>query len=257
VSYSIPEALALILAAQVGRQFAGIPQHDLSSAVARLSSVIPDELRSMVTRVASGAQTEHDSHREWTLAECSRAIAAQQSVDIVYAAASRAGEETSRRVDPYAVFPYVRSWHVVGYCHLREDVRIFKVDRIKSVRQTEHSYSPRDDFDLAAFLSSGWGIIRGLDVTVDDVVLVFKPPSSRWVAEERWHSTQRVERRSDGSIVFRVRIQVTPEFQRWVFRYGRDVEVVAPEHLRKWVIDEAQAVITASSSVPQLPYDVA
>jgi predicted DNA-binding transcriptional regulator YafY len=243
VSYSIPEALALILAAQVGRQFAGIPQHDLSSAVARLSSVIPDELRSMVEEMAIAGDSHRDSHRESILQICSRAIAAQRSLNITYVAASHNGRESTRRIDPYAVFPYVRSWHVVGFCHLREDVRIFKIDRIVWAEALDSGWEPREEFDLATYLSSGWGIIRGVDAPVEDVVLRFRAPSSRWVAEERWHGSQRVHWSDDGSMLFRLRIQVTPEFQRWVFRYGRDVDVIEPEHLRMWMLEEARALI--------------
>jgi predicted DNA-binding transcriptional regulator YafY len=246
VSYSIPEALALILAAQVGRQFSGIPQHDLSAAIGRLSSVIPEELRSMVERVTSDAYQDDKGDIQRVLAECSKAIASRSALEIVYAAASRGGEESRRRIDPYAVFPYVRSWHVVGYCHLRDDVRIFKVDRMRSVQATGVRYEIRDDFDLAAFLTEGWGLIRGVDQPVEDVVLRFHPPASRWVTEERWHATQRIEECPDGTILFRVRIRVTAEFQRWVFRYGRDVEVLEPSHLREWVMDEARAVLGAS-----------
>ncbi|HUG14245.1 MAG TPA: WYL domain-containing protein [Thermomicrobiales bacterium] len=255
VSYSIPEALALILAAQVGRQFAGIPQHDLSSAVARLSSAIPEELRSMVEELSIAGEGYRDTHRESILQLCSRAIAARRSMSIVYSAASHDGQETSRRIDPYAVFPYVRSWHVVGYCHLREDVRIFKIDRVHRAKVLDIPWEPREEFDLAAYLSSGWGIIRGIDAPVEDVVLRFLPPSSRWVAEERWHGSQRVRPNDDGSMLFQVRIQVTPEFQRWVFRYGRDVEVLEPEHLRIWMQEEARAVIAGAALSPVAELD--
>jgi predicted DNA-binding transcriptional regulator YafY len=243
VAYSVPEALALVLAAQVARQFSGIPQHDLSSAVGRLTSAIPPELRAMVERVVAGGDGVSSPHREETLRLCSQAISAQQVVRIVYSAASRAGEESCREVDPYAVFPYGRSWHIVGYCHLRDDVRIFKVDRIRSVEVLPRTFALRDDFDLSAFLSSGWGLMRGIDAPVEEVVLRFRPPSARWVAEERWHGSQQTEWQPDGTMIFRVSIQVTPEFQRWVYHYGRDVEVLAPDHLRQWVRAEAAAVL--------------
>jgi len=137
----------------------------------------------------------------------------------------------------------VRSWHVVGYCHLREDVRVFKIDRVRAAEVLELSWEPRDEFDLAAYLSAGWGIIRGTSAPVEDVRLRFRPPASRWVAEERWHGSQLVQWDADSSMLFHVRIQVTPEFQRWVFRYGADVEVLEPAHLRAWMLDEARAVI--------------
>jgi predicted DNA-binding transcriptional regulator YafY len=248
VSYSIAEALALILAARAARQFAGVPQRDLSLAITRLSSVIPGELRTMVEHIANDGHGEGDPHREEILSRCSQAISASSSLDLVYAAASANGDETQRRVDPYAVFPYDRSWHIVGYCHLREDVRVFKVDRIRTASQTGAGFSRRADFDLEAFLGTGWGLMRGLDLPVDEVVLRFRPPASRWVVEERWHESQQVTLLPDGQVEFRVTIQITPEFQRWVFRYGRDVEVTGPPSLRNWMAEEAQAVLSLAAS---------
>ena len=250
VSYSIAEALALILAARAARQFAGVPQRDLSLAITRLSSVIPGELRAMVEQIASDGVGESDPHREEILSRCSQAISATHSINLVYAAASANGEETQRRIDPYAVFPYDRSWHVVGYCHLREDVRVFKVDRIRSASQTGVGFARQPDFDLEAFLSTGWGLMRGLELPVEEVVLRFRSPASRWIAEERWHGSQQVIHLPDESVEFRVTIQVTPEFQRWVFRYGRDVEVCEPASLRAWVVDEAKAVLALMQMAP-------
>lgn len=244
VSYSIAEALALILAARAARQFAGVPQRDLSLAITRLSSVVPGELRDMLRQVANDGPGESDPHREEILSRCTQAISVGHSLDVAYAAASANGTVTERRIDPYAVFPYDRSWHVVGYCHLREDVRVFKVGRIQSALQTGESFAREAEFDLEAFLSTGWGLMRGLGLPVEQVVLRFRPPASRWVAEERWHASQQVIPLPGGRVEFRVTIQVTPEFQRWVFRYGRDVEVIAPSSLRWWIADEARAVLT-------------
>lgn len=244
MTYSIPEALALILAAQVGRQFAGIPQHDLAGALARLTSVVPEELRRLVERFGAEQSGESNERLEYRLTTCTQAISALRSLDIVYAAASSDGVETTRRIDPYAVFPYERSWHVVSYCHLRQDVRIFKVDRIRSVCMSRDAFKIRDGFNLGTFLSSGWGLMRGTEAPVDEVILRFTAPSARWVDEERWYGSQLTEWQSDGSLLMRLDIQITAEFQRWVFRYGRDVEVLAPLSLREWIVSESQAMLS-------------
>jgi predicted DNA-binding transcriptional regulator YafY len=243
VSYSVPEALALILAAHASRRMAGVPYHDLATAITRLSSVIPDELRLMVERLVSEGPGEIDEHREHVLGECTRAISSGRSLDMEHESASGDGELTHRRVDPYEVISYGRSWYLIGYCHLREDVRLFKIDRVRSIVLSDVRFERRPDFDLTAYLSPSWGLMRGVEGPVEEVVLRFRPPASRWVAEERWHGTQQVAWLSDGAMEFRVTIQITPEFRRWVFHYGRDVDVIAPASLRAWVADEAAAVL--------------
>jgi predicted DNA-binding transcriptional regulator YafY len=241
VSYSLPEALALLLAAQSARQLSGISQADLAAAIARLTSIIPEDLRAMVERL--GGAAPDDDRRQSLLATISHGASLSRQLKMRYASASRGGAESQRVVDPYAVVPYLRSWHLIGYCHLREDVRIFKVDRIREVVTLRSTFEPDPDFDLTAFLGEGWGLMRGLDDPVETVELLFEQPAARWVAEEHWHASQRVEWLDDGRLSFSVSIQVTPEFKRWVFRYGRQIEIVAPFHLREWVRDEARAIL--------------
>lgn len=246
VAYSLPEALALVLAAQAARQLAGVPQEELSQAVARLSSVMPVELRSFVERIANYATPPRNEHRQRMLGPVTQAISLNRRLEISYASASSGGEPATRRIDPYAVIPYGRSWHVIGYCHLREGVRVFKVDRMQSAELLMTTFTPDEAFDLEEFLGEGWGLMRGLDLPVEQVELRFIPPAARWVAEELWHASQQTEWQPDGSLLFAVQIQVTPEFKRWVFRYGREVEVLAPDSLRAWVHEEATALLSGS-----------
>jgi predicted DNA-binding transcriptional regulator YafY len=85
--------------------------------------------------------------------------------------------------------------------------------------------------------------MRGIDTPVEHVELRFRPPAARWVAEEHWHASQQVHWNDDGTMTFKLEIQVTPEFERWVFQYGRDVRVISPAHLREWIANEARAVL--------------
>jgi predicted DNA-binding transcriptional regulator YafY len=247
VTYSVPEALALVLAAEAGRQNPGIPQGDLASAIARLASVIPSELRVMVQRFADSAPPGDAAytHRQRMLALCSQAALTRRALEIDYSAASRGGEETRRTVDPYAVFPYNRSWQLVGYCHLRHAQRMFKIDRIQSATPLATTFAPPLDFDIVAFLNGGWGVMRGLDLPVEQVELRFSPTAAAWVADEAWHPSQRLARDPDGSLLFQVTIQQTPEFQRWVLQYGREVDVLGPASLRRWLRDELLAALAA------------
>ncbi len=241
VSFSFEEALALLLAVRAGGTLAGVDGESLSAAIGRLESLLPRELRA-VLRASEGAGATSLGRQEM-LASLSVAVAQRQQVRLEYAAASSGEAITDRVVNPDAVIPYVKSWHLVGHCHLRNDVRLFKLDRIRRLEQLSSRFPEPTHFDLGEFLDRGWGLMRGVDGPVEEVVLRFYAPSASFVAEERWHSTQRVEREPGGSIRFSVTVQVTPELCRWVYKHGRDVDVLAPDHLRQWLLDEARAVV--------------
>jgi predicted DNA-binding transcriptional regulator YafY len=238
VQFPLPEALALLLAVRASAAVPGVASGDLSAAVARLAALLPAGLQPLAT-----LPDLPTSPREQALRALQLALGQRQRVRITYEAASRGGAVTERDVDAWAVYPHGRSWHCLGYCHLRRDVRDFKVDRIRSVAPLPVAYAIPADFDLADYLGEGWGIMRNTGDPEAEVVLRFTPQAGRWVREERWHATQRVEEEPGGHIRFAVRTPLTPEFRRWVFHYGAEVEVLAPPALRDWMRAEAEAVL--------------
>jgi predicted DNA-binding transcriptional regulator YafY len=244
VSYSLPEALALALAAEAGRHNPGIPQADLAAALGRLASVMPTELRQMTERFAAGDPPgAAPTHRQQMLTLCGQAAVSGHMLELVYAAASHGGEESRRRVEPWSVIPYDRSWQLYGFCQLRQAPRYFKVDRIKSATILPERCAQPAQRDAANVLDGGWGIMRGLDTPVEEVVLRFSATAAPWIVDEEWHPSQRLTRLPDGGVELRVTIQVTPEFQRWVLKFGREVTVHAPQSLRDWLRAEAQALL--------------
>jgi len=238
VSYSLSEALALMLAVQAASHF-GVDTGALASAIARLESVFPHEFRPLLQRLplshlpSAGAGVA-DGH----LLLLHRALATRRKVRLVYAVADRQGELTERVVHPYCLFPANRSWYLAGHCELRSEVRVLKVDRIRRAELLEEGYRIPDDFSLAQCMGSSWGLMWGAAGPEEEVRLLFQPEAGRWVAEEEHHPSQEVEVQRDGSYLVTFRIGITPEFVKWLLWYGERVRVLAPEHLRREVAEE-------------------
>jgi predicted DNA-binding transcriptional regulator YafY len=244
LQYTFAEALALLLAVQAARQVSGIASAELSAAVARLEALFPPEFEALLrqaTRLPN--RTAQGEHRQRMLLLLNQALAMQQKVQMIYATGSRGGAESERTVRPYAVLPYVRSWQLIAHCELRGAVRIFKVDRIRQATLLDERYHVPADFDLDDYLGAGWGLMRGQSDAATDIVLRFGPEAGRWVSEERWHASQKVEPQPDGSVIFRLHLAPTPEFINWVLYYGSRVEVLAPEGLRERVVEEHRRVV--------------
>lgn len=53
---------------------------------------------------------------------------------------------TQRKIDPYGLAK-IGPWYVVAYCHLREDLRTFRIDRIRSISKTAESFLRPSGFD--------------------------------------------------------------------------------------------------------------
>lgn len=244
VSYTLSEALSIYLAAEAGRRMVGIPQEDLSAALARLSSIMPDELSPLLmSGTLMPPPPVRDKHRENLLTGLYQAVASRISVEMEYVPASRPSSITRRRVDPYVVLPTGYSWHLVAWCHLRQDIRIFKIDRIRTLELTDDTFERDPEFDVEDFLLEGWGITRVPDQPAEDIELVFDGQAAHWVSEENWHPSQQVEWLDNGRIRFSLHLPVTEEFSRWVLSYGSYCQVIQPDTLRAWIERQAREML--------------
>jgi predicted DNA-binding transcriptional regulator YafY len=79
-----------------------------------------------------------------------RSVWKHTAVQIIYH--SRSGDHTERLVNPYGVVVYEGNWYTVGYCHLRTDLRVFRLDRITAAQPTDQTFSPRPDFDVQGYV---------------------------------------------------------------------------------------------------------
>jgi predicted DNA-binding transcriptional regulator YafY len=80
----------------------------------------------------------------------SSAAQLQQRVHIHYH--SNPGEDSERDFDPYGLTYYLQRWYAVGYCHLRQALRSFRLDRITQVRPLHVRFERPEHFDPLAYL---------------------------------------------------------------------------------------------------------
>jgi predicted DNA-binding transcriptional regulator YafY len=67
---------------------------------------------------------------------------------IVYRA--QTGDRSERAVDPYQVVYRAGRWYLVGYCHLRADLRVFRLDHIQHTRALGETFAPQPVDAIAA-----------------------------------------------------------------------------------------------------------
>ena len=149
------------------------------------------------------------------------------------------GEETERRVSPQRLVHYRYNWYLDAWCHVRNDIRIFAVDAIRSAQALDDPAREVADERLDEVLRAGYGIFAGH--AVDRAVLRFTPSRARWVASEAWHSRQVGRMEPDGSYVLEVPYSQEPELVMDILKYGADVEVLSPPSLRRRVEEELAA----------------
>jgi len=70
--------------------------------------------------------------------------ALQQSRLLSFEYADRYGNKTVRTAEPYQLVLKSNHWYLQGYCHKRNDFRLFKLSRISNLLMQEEIFTPRD-----------------------------------------------------------------------------------------------------------------
>lgn len=153
------EAVVVMLGLLGSRHFGmEAPRETVEAAIAKIQRVLPEAVRTRVQALETNLTLESpisstiDGNR-WLL-DLTQAAASGYSLRIRYI--SEQGEESDRIVDPYGVATHMGFWYAVGYCHLRDDFRTFRLDRIQELEQTDQHFDVPREFDCFEYLM--WSI---------------------------------------------------------------------------------------------------
>ena len=165
------------------------------------------------------------------------AVAERKTVVFTYYAISR-NEEMERVVDPYGLQLVAGEWYLIGYCHLREDLRTFRLSRIRS-RVTHHTRRPHDfpppvDFDLATYRDRpAWQLARPRETA-----RVRISPAMAWWVEAHWAHCGAINQLEGGAIVYETRYADPRPLLGWVLGLADEAEVLEPPELRERLFDQ-------------------
>ncbi len=242
----LSQLLALHLARELMKPIRGTP-------VARELDVLYERLAGQAAK-APGGQGELFPHLRTILAGRSqlaidytehtalletlcRASETRATVRAVYYAETRR-ELTRRKIDPYCLYydPQLEALYVFGWCHTRRAMRTFAVHRFRQATITSGRFEIPAGFTPESYLRGAFRIWRGENALT--VRIAVDAEAAGWVAERRWHASQKVRRRPNGGCELTFTLDGVRELQRFVLQLGAAAEVLEPEWFRGQVAEE-------------------
>ena len=148
------EIVALVAGARLIRAWGGTEMaRAAEEALVKINAVLPDAERAKAETVQVHAfhMPQLDPDTRTRLDRLERAIDARTRLDIGYA--DEAGQVTERVVRPLGLWFWGKVWTLVAWCELRNDFRMFRVDRIASEEEVG-PFKPESAKSLAAFYKS-------------------------------------------------------------------------------------------------------
>jgi len=220
------EATVLYMGARLVQDFWGKTfQNAVTGVTAKLDNVLPDDIRQEVQRaqrslvVMAGASRDYTPYHDLmvTLRDC---MANGQRVLIRYHSFSRV--ETDRKVDPYALSFRWGNWYLIGYCHMRKELRTFRIDRINDLQLLKEDYEIPHDFDAKTYLEETMQFDNRIEVVVrmdEEAAPHMRERSNDWM---------QVSDHPDGSVTARFEVDNLNWATSWVLSWGKLAKALEP-----------------------------
>ncbi len=216
----------------------------LESFFQKIKATLPSETIKYLEKIEQSLEIgskpyKRYDHLRYAVEQISQATVDRQIIEIDYYTMSRK-KKTRRKVAPYKIWFFDGAFYLVGNCGLRENIRIFALDRIKSLQVTDEAFEMPTDFKVEDFMQTSFGVFHGKP---EDVKIRFAADIAGYIKEKTWHQTQKITPQKDGSIIFEARVAGTDEIKYWLMSWGGKAEVLRPVSLRDEMISEAQSML--------------
>ncbi len=152
--FSEDEALALVLGLLAARHMGlAATAPAVEGALAKVERVLPEALRERVRAVQQILVLDNSGLPAVPAPNevvVTIGAAAQRRRRVWLRYASFDGRESERELDPYSLIYRSGRWYTAGYCHLRREVRVFRLDRVVRVEPREETFERPAEFDAMA-----------------------------------------------------------------------------------------------------------
>jgi predicted DNA-binding transcriptional regulator YafY len=245
LGFSATELMALLLSRNLLKPLEGTEiQESLNSALSKASTALPPQgheyVRAMeqMFSIGLGPHKSYKQHKQ-TIDLVSQAIDKRKTMQMRYYSASR--NSTARReVDPYHLWFAAGGLYLIAYCHLRKDVRLFAVERIRSISLTDHPYQMPLGFNVEEYVQDALSVMRGRRIEVE---LLFSKTAAAWIKDKTWHPSQQTQLLRNGSLKMILKVADNDELLGWILSFGSQVRVARPEALKQRVRDEVKKML--------------
>ncbi len=211
----------------------------IETLIGKINSIVPDSKRELLDKHLKKFSMDftpwgRGSDRGENLEMLQKAVTESEIISFRYF--NNRHESSVRSVKPLSLFYRGYGWYLFGWCMLKNDYRIFKVNRIREARSTGKQF--REQYlSYELFSSSEESRLKRSNISL---VLRFAP-EIRTRVEEYFESSSLIEDKN-GYITLEA---VFPE-DEWVYSlilgFGEFVEVIKPDHIRGIIREKAEKI---------------
>lgn len=138
---------------------------------------------------------------------------------------------------PYLLKYFKQRWYVLGYKPSAKAIRIYALDRIKSVEVLADTFSLPNDFSPEDTFSNYFGIILDEDIECQKITLKVLTQKANYLKSLPLHHSQK-EIKTEGEFTFfEYYLRPTYDFRQEILSHGAEIEVISPPEFREKIAE--------------------
>lgn len=166
------------------------------------------------------------------------AMSNNREIIINYLKYTSAAPETFT-VQPYAVKESARRWYIVGYCHEREGLRVYGLDRVQSLEVSSVTFAMPSGFNVDDLFATSYGIYLP-DGPGQTITFRTTHKEARYLRDLPIHHSQTEIGSDELSVTFSIFVCPNEALLMEFARRGDRAEVLAPADFRDSVAEAAR-----------------
>lgn len=227
------EVVALLVAQRAAEQYRGTPfEKALRNAFTRLIEGLPSRseisLKDLSDAVSFRPPGPPASDLE-SFQTLSNALLASQEIEFKYRKPGD-GSGAVRRVQPYHLGCIGGIWYLIGLDLGRNAVRTFALSRISAPKNLNRRFTRPKGFSLDDMLSDSFSAFE--THTAQQIRILLDPLAASLTKERKWHPSQKMTFRKDGSAELSLKVGLAPDLEAWIMAWGPRAKVIAPAALK-------------------------
>ena len=146
-------------------------------------------------------------------------------------------EPIERRVDPYGLLFRRQHWYLSGYCHLRQDLRIFRLDRIQQLTLLGQNFTRPENFNAAEHFNASLNQMPG-NLSVKVML-----HTDLTTAAEQLGLTASLLKPQVGGLLLSFQIDNCDCLALWLSQLPFDFTILQPTELKQALKNQAQRLL--------------
>lgn len=138
-------------------------------------------------------------------------------------------------VAPYCLKVFRQRWYIAGHSSAHPDdyVRVYALDRVEQLEETEQSFILPSDFDAESLFAEDFGVMRGGELQAQTIVIRAHGSLVWYLRTLPLHASQQEVLTGDGWSDFRYRLRPTYDFRQELLSQAAQIEILSPQSLKE------------------------